>query len=88
MSKQQERQDAGFCVNHQFLVKQCEASTRLCQACLDKRRAERETWQRRPGRKVWAAVDLTRPINELAAELGVNPRAVRYQKKKLFTQTK
>jgi len=86
MNLPQLRIKLGLCVNHP--VPQSNESTRLCQACLDKRRAERETWQRRPGRKVWASVDLTRPINELAAELGVNPRAVRYQKKKLFTQTK
>ena len=87
MTKKQERQEAGFCINHQFLVKQCEASTIYCQSCMDRRRLKRETWQRRPGRKAWAKTDLNRPVNELAKELGVNPRAVRYHKKKLFTQS-
>lgn len=80
------RKQLGLCVRHD--VPQSPESTTLCQACLDKRRAQRETWQRRPGRKVWAAADFTRPINELAAELGVNPRAVRYQKKKLQPSAK
>ena len=79
------RKQLGLCIYH--AVPQSPESTTLCQDCLDKRRAAREVWQRRPGRKAWAATDLERPVNELAKELGVNPRAVRYHKKKLFTQS-
>jgi len=80
------RKQLGLCIYH--AVPQSPESTTLCQECLDKRRVVREVWQRRPGRKMWAKTDLMRPVNEIAKELKVNPRAVRYQKKKLFTQTK